>query len=95
MRYRCATPAQVAEDIMDCRELTTDDKTNTPPQKAQKHKIKSRRIIKRSCERATTRPCGATIELTDDDLRDIDGAASRIPVQGERYPEAVEKKTGI
>jgi aryl-alcohol dehydrogenase-like predicted oxidoreductase len=60
MRYRCATPAQVAEDIMDCRELTTDDKTNTPPQKAQKHKIKQRRIIKRSCERATTRPCGAT-----------------------------------
>ena len=31
---------------------------------------------------------GATaIELTDADLRDIDAAASRITVHGERYPE--------
>ena len=37
----------------------------------------------------------ATIELTDDDLREIDSAASRIPVQGERYPEEIEKRTGI
>ena len=36
----------------------------------------------------------ATIELTPDDLRDIDDAAARIPVQGERYPEALEKLTG-
>jgi aryl-alcohol dehydrogenase-like predicted oxidoreductase len=37
----------------------------------------------------------AAIELTDEDLREIDSAASRIPVQGERYPEALEKRTGI
>ncbi len=37
----------------------------------------------------------AAIELTNDDLREIDGAASRIPVQGERYPEELEKRTGL
>jgi aryl-alcohol dehydrogenase-like predicted oxidoreductase len=31
------------------------------------------------------------IELTADDLRDIEAAASKIPVQGERLPEAVLK----
>ena len=28
------------------------------------------------------------VELTDDDLREIDETASRITVVGERYPEA-------
>jgi aryl-alcohol dehydrogenase-like predicted oxidoreductase len=31
------------------------------------------------------------IELTADDLRQIDSATSKIPVQGERYPEAMLK----
>ena len=34
------------------------------------------------------------VELTADDLRDIDEAASRITVQGARYPEAMERMTG-
>jgi aryl-alcohol dehydrogenase-like predicted oxidoreductase len=34
------------------------------------------------------------IELTPDDLREIDSAASKIPVQGARYPEALEQMTG-
>ena len=34
------------------------------------------------------------IELTTEDLRDIDKAASRIEVQGARYPEHIEKMTG-
>jgi aryl-alcohol dehydrogenase-like predicted oxidoreductase len=34
---------------------------------------------------------GATIELTPDDLREIGNATSKIPVQGERYPEAMQK----
>ena len=39
---------------------------------------------------------GATeIELTPEDLRDIDDAASKIPVQGARYPERIEKMTGL
>src|SRR5213079_22058 len=29
----------------------------------------------------------ATVELTADDLHEIDSAASKIPVQGARYPE--------
>ena len=37
----------------------------------------------------------ASVELTDDDLREIDSAASKITVQGERYPEALEKRTGL
>jgi aryl-alcohol dehydrogenase-like predicted oxidoreductase len=37
----------------------------------------------------------AAVELTPEDLRDIDAAASRIPVQGARYPEGLEKMTGL
>jgi aryl-alcohol dehydrogenase-like predicted oxidoreductase len=36
----------------------------------------------------------AAIELTPDDLRDIDDAASTITVQGARYPEKLEQMTG-
>ncbi len=35
-----------------------------------------------------------SVELTPDDLRDIDAAASKIPVQGNRYPERLEQMTG-
>ena len=38
---------------------------------------------------------GATaVELTPDDLREIDNAASKIKVQGARYPEKLEQLTG-
>jgi aryl-alcohol dehydrogenase-like predicted oxidoreductase len=36
----------------------------------------------------------AAIELTPDDLREIESAASKITVQGARYPEKQEKMTG-
>jgi len=36
----------------------------------------------------------AAIELTSDDLRDIENAASQIKVQGARYPEHLEKMAG-
>jgi aryl-alcohol dehydrogenase-like predicted oxidoreductase len=36
----------------------------------------------------------AAVELTPDDLREIDSAASRITVQGARYPEQLERMTG-
>jgi aryl-alcohol dehydrogenase-like predicted oxidoreductase len=36
-----------------------------------------------------------TIELTSDDLREIDSAASKIEVQGARYPEELERRTGL
>jgi aryl-alcohol dehydrogenase-like predicted oxidoreductase len=35
------------------------------------------------------------IELTADDLREIDHAASQIDVQGARYPEELERRTGL
>jgi aryl-alcohol dehydrogenase-like predicted oxidoreductase len=37
----------------------------------------------------------ANVELTPDDLRAIDEAASKIQVQGGRYPEEMEKRTGL
>lgn len=36
----------------------------------------------------------AVIELTKDDLREIESAASKIEVQGDRYPEHLERLTG-
>jgi len=37
----------------------------------------------------------AAVELTSDDLREIDSASSRIKVQGERYPEQLQRMTGL
>ena len=34
------------------------------------------------------------VELTPDDLREIDSAASAITVQGARYPEHLERRVG-
>jgi aryl-alcohol dehydrogenase-like predicted oxidoreductase len=36
----------------------------------------------------------AAVELTSDDLREIDSAASKITVQGARYPERLARMTG-
>jgi aryl-alcohol dehydrogenase-like predicted oxidoreductase len=36
----------------------------------------------------------ASVELTPDDLRDIETAASNITIQGARYPEQLERMTG-
>ena len=35
------------------------------------------------------------VELTPDDLREIDNAAAKIQVQGERYPEELQQMTGL
>ncbi|MGE5818152.1 MAG: aldo/keto reductase [Deltaproteobacteria bacterium] len=35
------------------------------------------------------------VELTSEDLREIDSAASKITIQGARYPEELEKRTGL
>jgi len=35
------------------------------------------------------------VELTSDDLREIDSAVSKITIQGARYPEELEKRTGL
>jgi len=37
---------------------------------------------------------GATVELTSEDLREIDSAASKITLQGARYPEKLDQLTG-
>jgi len=37
----------------------------------------------------------AKLELTTDDLREIETAAEKIPVQGDRYPEHLSRMTGL
>jgi aryl-alcohol dehydrogenase-like predicted oxidoreductase len=37
----------------------------------------------------------AAVQLSPDDLREIDSAASKIKVEGARYPERLEKMTGL
>ena len=36
-----------------------------------------------------------SVELTTDDLREIDDAASKITIEGARYPESMERRTGL
>jgi aryl-alcohol dehydrogenase-like predicted oxidoreductase len=38
---------------------------------------------------------GAAVQLTANDLAEIEGAAAQITVQGARYPEQIEKMTGL
>jgi len=40
-------------------------------------------------------PGAAAVELTSDDLREIESAASKITVQGARYPEHLERMTNL
>jgi aryl-alcohol dehydrogenase-like predicted oxidoreductase len=37
----------------------------------------------------------AELDLTADDLREIDAAAAQISIQGDRYPDELERRTGI
>jgi aryl-alcohol dehydrogenase-like predicted oxidoreductase len=48
----------------------------------------------RKLERLDENIGAVAVELTSDDLREIDSAASKIPVQGARYPENLEQLTG-
>ena len=36
----------------------------------------------------------AAVELTPDDLREIDGALAKVTVQGDRYPERLQQLVG-
>jgi aryl-alcohol dehydrogenase-like predicted oxidoreductase len=35
------------------------------------------------------------VELTSEDVREIDNAAAKIMIEGARYPEELEKRTGL
>ena len=48
----------------------------------------------RKLERLDENIGAVAVELTSDDLREIDNAASKITVQGARYPEELERMTG-
>lgn len=49
----------------------------------------------RKLERLDENIEAVAVELTADDLREIESAASKITIQGARYPEALEKRTGL
>jgi aryl-alcohol dehydrogenase-like predicted oxidoreductase len=48
----------------------------------------------RKLERLEENIGAVAVELTSDDLREIDSAASQITVQGARYTEELERRTG-
>ncbi len=48
----------------------------------------------RKLERLDENIGAAAVKLTSDDLREIESAAAKIPVQGARYPEHLEQMTG-
>jgi aryl-alcohol dehydrogenase-like predicted oxidoreductase len=49
----------------------------------------------RKLERLDENIGAAAVELTADDLREIESASSKIKVQGERYPEQLQRMTGL
>ena len=49
----------------------------------------------RKLERLDENVGAVAVELTSEDLREIDCAASKITIQGARYPEVLEKRTGL
>jgi aryl-alcohol dehydrogenase-like predicted oxidoreductase len=49
----------------------------------------------RKLERLEENIAAVEVELTSDDLTEIDSAAAEITIEGARYPEALEKRTGI
>jgi len=49
----------------------------------------------RKLERLEENNGAVAVELTRDDLREIENAAAKITIQGARYPEHLEKRTGL
>ncbi len=49
----------------------------------------------RKLERLDENIGAVAVTLTSDDLREIESAASKITIHGARYPEALEKRTGL
>jgi len=37
----------------------------------------------------------AAVDLSPDDVRELESAASKVDIQGERYPEELERRTGL
>ncbi|MDQ3902931.1 MAG: aldo/keto reductase [Thermoproteota archaeon] len=49
----------------------------------------------RKLERLEENIGAVAVELTSEDLREIDSAVSKVTIQGARYPEELEKRTGL
>ena len=49
----------------------------------------------RKLERLEENIEAVTVELTSEDLREINSAVSKVAIQGARYPEELDKRTGL
>jgi hypothetical protein len=83
-----------------CSEKSRDERTPTPAQIAPACLLTQKPWIvpipgTTKLHRLEENIGAVLVELTLDDLRDIDSAASKITVQGARYPEKLEKMTGL
>jgi aryl-alcohol dehydrogenase-like predicted oxidoreductase len=52
-------------------------------------------LLGRIAKRKGATPAQIAIQLTSDDLREIERAASKITVEGDRYPEHLQRMTGL
>ncbi len=57
--------------------------------------MRSRGLVAGVEEEVDRRAGAGAVELTSDDLREIETAASKITVQGSRYPEHLERMTNL
>jgi len=86
--------------IVDLLTATAKKKSATPAQIALAWILARRPWIvpipgTRKLERLEENLGAAMVELTEDDLREIDTAAREIAIEGNRYPEHMEKMTGL
>jgi aryl-alcohol dehydrogenase-like predicted oxidoreductase len=86
--------------LVDLLELVARKKNSTPAQIALSWLLARKPWIvpipgTTKLERLKENIGAVDVQLTAEDLRAIDEAASRINVEGERYPEHLEKRTGL
>src|SRR5579863_1609143 len=104
--FRSSLPRFTAENrkanraVVDLLARIAQRKNATPAQIALAWLLAQRRSIvpipaTRRLERLDENLGAADVELTTGDLQEIDAAASRIAVHGQRYPEQLERMTGL
>jgi aryl-alcohol dehydrogenase-like predicted oxidoreductase len=86
--------------LVDLLRKTADQKQATPAQIALAWLIAQKPWIvpipgTTKMERLRENLGAVAVELTDADLHQIDDAASTITIEGARYPDALEQRTGL
>ena len=86
--------------LLDLLRKVAERKKATPAQIALAWLLAQKRWIvpipgTRKLERLEENIGAVTVELSSEDLREIDSAVSKVRIQGARYPEELEKRTGL